>query len=168
MASCAHVPHPTSKCQACDLHRPMPGSQARMTCAPYHGTMRASGGRPPGRAGRGCHTPAWAGSARFQPPLCAFLLCRSCVSQVRAVRSDSDATVVGAFLALHALRAVWWAARRVLDRRQRPSHARMPVTGGSEHNAPVAFSSKADCQTPGPRARTGIYWLGSSHQGESG
>ena len=59
MASCAHVPPPKS--QDSDLHRPMawfPGASALRALSRAH--VRVWG---LGAAGRGCHTPAWPGSA---------------------------------------------------------------------------------------------------------
>ena len=59
MASCAHVPPPKS--QDSDLHRPMawfPGAYVLRALSWAH--VRVCGA-----AGRGCHTPAWPGSARF-------------------------------------------------------------------------------------------------------
>ena len=56
----AHMCHPLKVRTATSTDR-WRGSQARMSCAPCHGHMCASGGA----AGRGCHTPAWLGSARF-------------------------------------------------------------------------------------------------------
>ncbi len=63
MASCAHVPRPPSKSQNGDLHRPMawfPGAYVRGPAHPVMGTCTL---RVWGAAGRGCHTPAWPGSA---------------------------------------------------------------------------------------------------------
>ena len=59
MASCAHVPPPKS--QDSDLHRPMacfPGAYALRALSWAHVRVW-------GAAGRGCHTPASPGSARF-------------------------------------------------------------------------------------------------------
>ena len=59
MASCAHVPPPKS--QDSDLHRPMawfPGAYALRTLSGAHVRVW-------GAAGRGCHSPAWPGSAHF-------------------------------------------------------------------------------------------------------
>ena len=59
MASCAHVPRP--KCQGCDLHRPMawfPGAYDLRALSWAHGCVWRA-------AGRGCHSPASPGSARF-------------------------------------------------------------------------------------------------------
>ena len=59
----AHTCHPLKVRTATSPDR-WHGSQARMSCAPCHGHMCASG-EPLGHTGRGCHTPAWPGSARF-------------------------------------------------------------------------------------------------------
>ena len=59
MASCAHVPPPKS--QDSDLHRPMawfPGAYILRALSWAHVRVW-------GAAGRGCHTPAWPGSAHF-------------------------------------------------------------------------------------------------------
>ena len=59
MASCAHVPPPKS--QDSDLHRPMawvPGAYDLRALSWAHVRVWVA-------AGRGCHTPAWPGSARF-------------------------------------------------------------------------------------------------------
>ena len=59
MASCAHVPPPKS--QDSDLHRPVawcPGADVLRALSWAHVRVW-------GAAGRGCHTPAWLGSARF-------------------------------------------------------------------------------------------------------
>ena len=59
MASCAHVPPPKS--QDSDLHRPMawfPGAYVLRALSWAHVRVW-------GAAGRGCHTPAWPGSAHF-------------------------------------------------------------------------------------------------------
>jgi len=59
MASCAHVPPPKS--QYSDLHRPVawfPGAYVLRALSWAHVSVW-------GAAGRGCHTPAWPGSARF-------------------------------------------------------------------------------------------------------
>ncbi len=56
----AHTCH-ALKCQGCDLHRPMawfPGAYALRDLSWAHGRVW-------GAAGRGCHTPASPGSARF-------------------------------------------------------------------------------------------------------
>ena len=56
----AHTCHPL-KCQVCDLHRPMawfPGAYVLRALSWAHGRVW-------GATGRGCHTPAWPGSAHF-------------------------------------------------------------------------------------------------------
>jgi hypothetical protein len=56
----AHTCH-ALKCQVCDLHRPMawfPGAYDLRALSWAHGRVWGS-------AGRGCHTPAWPGSAHF-------------------------------------------------------------------------------------------------------
>ena len=58
----AHTCHPVHVRTATSADRWPPSYQARMTCAPGHGRICAATWEA---AGRGCHTPAWPGSAHF-------------------------------------------------------------------------------------------------------
>ena len=99
MASCAQAPPP--KCQDSDVRRPMacfPG--AYVLCALSWAHVRVWEA-----TGRGCDT-GFAGECA----LCAFFLCKSCFIW------DIDLCgPMASLLALHVLRAVCGATRRVLE-----------------------------------------------------
>ena len=126
MASCAHVPRP--KCQDSDLHRPMacfPGAYALRALSWAHVRVW-------GAAGRGCHTPASPGSAHFF----GFLLCKSCF-----IRDIDLCGPMASLLALHALRAVCGATRRVW--RATGRGYRTPAWPGNAHFAHSSYVNRA-------------------------